>query len=136
MHRFHETLKYWTCCANKKFTDFGDFEAFKGCQTAEEHDFSVAPKAVREDWFQTSSHVHLVLYGLRGARAAATRLQCKGGREVSALFADCEGNAFWTREWTLWAGVRARQSEVVLEATKAELRLKKAKEGQHWASFS
>jgi CHORD len=30
---FHETVKFWSCCPNRKAYDWNDFEAIPGCQT-------------------------------------------------------------------------------------------------------
>ncbi|XP_054165944.1 cysteine and histidine-rich domain-containing protein morgana-like [Oppia nitens] len=122
---FHETLKYWTCCPHKKFTDFDDFEAFTGCQSDPKHEMSVIEAKVREDWFQTSDSIHIVLYGVKCARSDNSKVK-SNGKQLEVDFRNAENDSIYAKTWTLNGGsVRPEESVVVCERTKAEIRLRK-----------
>ena len=120
---FHETLKYWTCCPHKKFTDFDDFEALIGCCRGD-HEMTTNSMKPREDWFQTQNKVHVILYGLKGSRAQHSSVTTNG-KTLIARFNDSKGIILFQNEWKLSALISSSESRVVISSSKVEIILEK-----------
>ena len=134
LFRFHETLKYWTCCPKKKFTDFEDFQELRGCREDAHHEMHVPQQKPRLDFFQTANQINLIVYGLKGARAHRSRVRTNGTR-LEAEFRDAEGVALYEDGWELWGAVVKGGSVVRVEKNKVEISLKKRRNGL-WTELS
>src|SRR5699024_91721 len=123
---FHDSLKYWSCCPHKKFTEFEDFQKLPPCAEAFAHDPMVKID-YKENWFQAGAQLTIALYGLKGARAVEGKCEVtlRGGRKLFARLVNLQGITIFENEWLLNDYVLAEGSKATINPSNVQIVLQK-----------
>ncbi|KAJ6225128.1 hypothetical protein RDWZM_003673 [Blomia tropicalis] len=130
---FHDSLKFWSCCPNKKFTEFEDFQKLPPCSKADSHELMIKVD-YKENWFQTGGNLTIALYGLRGARIVDDKSFAiiRGGRELTVRLVNSKGIIIFENKWRLYDFVLAEGSKVTINPSNTQIVLQKANNRSHW----
>lgn len=131
---FHDSLKFWSCCPHKKFTEFEEFQKLPPCAQADRHQLMVKID-YKENWFQTGPTLTIALYGLKGARYVEDKCQVKlvGGRKLFVRLVNAQGITIFEKQWHLFDYINLNDScKVLLNPSNVQIVLQKANGRSHW----
>lgn len=134
--RFHDSLKFWSCCPQKKFTEFDDFQKLPPCAEQSHHIF-IAKVDTKENWFQAGANVTIALYGLKGARLVEgkTIATLTGAKVLNIRLFNVDGVIIFENEWNLFDHVIAGGCKVTLNPSNVQIVLEKSNNRIHWPSL-